>query len=221
MGNSKPTKSGSEKKEKVFHPQSRKAGQITRTQLRKNKLSEASNKKSRKSHAETDFYGFWYHAMPPEGETLTLPVIHALLKDVWLTRHDTELASERAARRKGRPKSTREQHLEDIKLRESEEYRTGLEIPDLTHLANMELFRRWDQKELAFVQLLRYIRVSSSKPDLALVSRPGKHPSLLPKKQVAPETSGEPMEVTMTDDSILAEPPSRFASTMMTMDEVQ
>ncbi|KZT27879.1 hypothetical protein NEOLEDRAFT_1130370 [Neolentinus lepideus HHB14362 ss-1] len=217
MTNSKPAKAGSGKKEKIFHPQSRKAAQITRIQLRNNKLSDASNKKARKSHAETDFYGFWYHAMPPDGETLTLPTIHDLIKDAWLSRHDAQLEIERFARRKGRPKSTREQQLEETKLREAEEYRTGMEIPDLTHQANIELFRRWDQKELAFVQLLRYIRVSSSKPDLVLVSRPGKHPSLLSKKRI---TSEEPIEVAMTEDSMLSEPPSRFGSTIMTMDEV-
>ena len=42
-----------------------------------------------------------------------------------MTRHDDELAEEKAARRKGRPKSVKEVRLEEIKLRESEEYRTG------------------------------------------------------------------------------------------------
>ncbi|EPQ56489.1 hypothetical protein GLOTRDRAFT_59779 [Gloeophyllum trabeum ATCC 11539] len=215
MGNVKPAPAASGKKEKIFHPQSRKAAQITRTQLRKNKLVEASNKRSRKYHAETDFYGFWYHAMPPVGETLTLQTIHTLIADVWLVRHDAELDSERAARRKGRPKSTREQQLEDIKLREAEEYRTGMEIPDLTHKTNVGLFRRWDQKEIAFTQLLRHIRVSSTKPDVASVSRPGKHPSLIEENQPGAD---QPMDVA-TEDLILTEPPTRFASTMMTMDE--
>ena len=68
--------------------------------------------------------------MPEEeadgGGTFTLPELHELVVDVWLTRHDAELEEERAARRKGRPKSTKECKLEDIKLREAEEYRTGL-----------------------------------------------------------------------------------------------
>jgi translation machinery-associated protein 16 len=57
---------------------------------------------------------------------LTLPELHELVSDVWLTRHDAELEEERAARRKGRPKSTKEQKLEEVKLREEEEYRTGM-----------------------------------------------------------------------------------------------
>ena len=57
---------------------------------------------------------------------LTLPELHELVSDVWLTRHDAELEEEREARRKGRPKSTKEQKLEEVKLREAEEYRTGM-----------------------------------------------------------------------------------------------
>lgn len=72
-----------------------------------------------------DVYGFFHHALPPEG-VLTLDDLHAVVRDVWLTRHDAELQQERVARRKGRPKSTKEVKLEEIKLRESEEYRTGI-----------------------------------------------------------------------------------------------
>lgn len=60
---------------------------------------------------------------------LALPELHELVSDVWLTRHDAELEEERAARRKGRPKSTKEQKLEEVKLREAEEYRTGMGEP--------------------------------------------------------------------------------------------
>jgi translation machinery-associated protein 16 len=80
-----------------------------------------------------DFYGFFFHAIPEPheddaggSEVLTLSELHDLVANVWLTRHDAELEEERTARRKGRPKSTREQKLEEIKLREAEEYRTGM-----------------------------------------------------------------------------------------------
>jgi translation machinery-associated protein 16 len=169
-----------------------------------------------------DFYGFFFHAIPEESGigVLTLHEVHELVSDVWLTRHDEELEEERAARRKGRPKSTKEQKLEEVKLREAEEYRTGMgecfpsfpplvgsslseidysfflpsrrcdsqnqsEVPDLTHPENVALYRTWDQREVAFIQLLRFIRISSSNPDTAIVSRPGKHPSLVPQQDVS------------------------------------
>lgn len=53
------------------------------------------------------------------------------------------------------------------------------EVLDLTHNTNAELLRKWDQKEVAYAQMLRFIRVSSTNPTVAIVSKPGNHPSLL------------------------------------------
>ncbi|KAI0272771.1 hypothetical protein BC834DRAFT_949284 [Gloeopeniophorella convolvens] len=172
------------KKEKIFHPDSRKAGQLARKQLRKSKLAGQASKRAKLHSAKADFYGFFFHALPEEG-VLTLPELHELVSDVWLTRNDTEIEEERAQRRKGRPKSTKELKLEEIKLREAEEYRTGMEVPDLTHPENVALYRKWDQKEVAFVQMLRCVRISSEKPDLVIVSKPGKYPSLATPRDVA------------------------------------
>ncbi|KAH9167379.1 hypothetical protein EDB89DRAFT_129235 [Lactarius sanguifluus] len=170
------------KKEKVFHPESRKAGQLARKQLRKSKLAGHATKRAKLHSAKADFFGFFFHAIPEEevegGGVLTLPELHELVADIWLTRNDAELEEERAERRKGRPKSTKECRLEELKLREVEEYRTGLEVPDLTHRENVALYRTWDQREVAFVQMLRFIRISSTKPELAIVSKQGTHPSL-------------------------------------------
>ncbi|KAG0705565.1 hypothetical protein DFH29DRAFT_799906 [Suillus ampliporus] len=210
-----PPKSTSRpKKEKVFHPDSRKASQLSRVQLRKAKLAEATSKRTKKQSAQADVYGFFYHAIPPEG-TISLEELHAIVRNVWLTRHDDELEQERAARRKGRPKSTKELKLEEIKLRESEQYRTGMDVPDLTHEASVELFRKWDQKEVAYIQLLRFIRINSVDPTSAVVSKTGEHHSL---KQSVPSQAIDEAMVTDRDDTLLTEPPSRFASTMMMMD---
>ncbi|KAG6916123.1 hypothetical protein DXG01_008354 [Tephrocybe rancida] len=165
------------KKEKLFHPSSRKADQLARKALRKGKLGNLATKRGQKHHSLVDVYGFFFHALPEEG-ALTLPELHAIVQDIWLTRFDEELEQERAARRKGRPKSAKEIKLEEIKLRESDEYRTGMEVIDLTHPATVEVFRRWDQKEVAFMQLLRFIRITSANPDLVVVSRPGRHVSI-------------------------------------------
>lgn len=142
-----------------------------------------------------DVYSFFFHALPEEG-VLTLEELHGVLRDVWLTRHDEELEEERVARRKGRPKSAKEMKFEEEKLQEMEEYRTGMgtvclskslrlatnslqsEVIDLTHPPTVELFRRWDQKEFAYIQMLRYIRISSSEPSIFVVSKPGKHHTL-------------------------------------------
>lgn len=68
--------------------------------------------------------GFFYSALPPEGE-LSLDELHFIVREVWLTRYDNDLEQERAKRRKGRPKSAKEIQIEELKLREAEEYRSG------------------------------------------------------------------------------------------------
>ena len=57
-------------------------------------------------------------------------------------------------------------------------------MPDLTHEINVELFRGWDQKEDGYLQMLRYIRISSTDPEKMIVSRPGKHPRLISAAKV-------------------------------------
>jgi translation machinery-associated protein 16 len=145
-------------------------------------MAEVAVKRGKRNAAQADIYSFFFHAMPPDREALTLPELHELIRDVWLTRHEVALEEERAARRKGRPKSTKELKLEEIKLLEGEEYRTGMEVIDLTHPENVKLFRAWDQTEFPFIQLLRFIRISSTNLESAVVSRPGKHVTLLPPK---------------------------------------
>jgi len=190
---SKPAK-GVTRDKKIFHPDSRKAEQLVRKQLRNSKLAGQASKRSKQHSAKADFYGFFFHAIPePEQRereehgsgagVLSLSELHKLVSDVWLARHDAELEEERAGRRKGRPKSAKELRLEEVKLREAEEYRTGMEVPDLTHPENVALYRTWDRREVAFVQSLRFIRVSSAKPDTAIVSKPGRHPSLVTRQE--------------------------------------
>ncbi|CAL1714655.1 unnamed protein product [Somion occarium] len=194
MAPPKPTKKPKgQKKEKVFHPLSRKADQLVRTQLRKGKLADLAKARNQKHHKQVDLYGFFYHAIPPEG-TLTLEDVHTIIHDIWLPRFDSELEAERAARRKGRPKK----------------------VIDLTHPLNVDLFRQWDQKEAPFIEQLRFIRISSAAPDVAQVSRPGKHPLLIEEKK-STETQAQDMDMDDSEAPLLLEPMTRFSSTTTTM----
>jgi translation machinery-associated protein 16 len=69
------------------------------------------------------------------------------------------------------------------------------ETIDLTHGPTVEIFRRWDQKELGFIQLLRFIRISSSKPEVVVLSKPGKHSSILESTTVS--ESNDAMDIVM------------------------
>lgn len=65
--------------------------------------------------------------------------------------------------------------------------------------------------------MLQFVRISSADPSGVVISRVGKHPNLL----VQPMTDVEMTDVQAkaSTPSLLAEPPSRFSSTMMTMDD--
>jgi len=92
------------------------------------------------------------------------------------------------------------------------------EVIDLTHPPTVALLRLWDQKEVAYIDLLRFIRISSSNPTSVVVSRPGKHPSVRGSHERT-----EVMEVDQNADGpppvTSTAPPEAFSSTMMTMDE--
>ncbi|KZT59924.1 hypothetical protein CALCODRAFT_430282 [Calocera cornea HHB12733] len=176
-GKSSSSKKGP--KEKVFHPESRKAGQLERKLLRKHKLEKAGVAKSHKALEQVDRNVFFLHALPEEALALTLSEVHDILRDVWLTRFDPLIEAEQAARRKGRPRSTKEDKLLEQKRKETEEYRTGIEIPDLTHEATVALFRRWNADDPGYLPLLRWIRVSSERPEQLVVSKVGTEKALL------------------------------------------
>ncbi|KAH9924795.1 translation machinery-associated protein 16 [Fomitopsis serialis] len=124
-------KAATQKKEKLFHPQSRKAEQLIRVQHRKTKLADQAKARLDKQKIQADIFSFFYHALPAEG-VLSLESLHTIVRDVWIKRFDEDLEEERKSRRKGRPKSTREQKLEELQSQEAELYRTGMEVLDLT-----------------------------------------------------------------------------------------
>jgi translation machinery-associated protein 16 len=162
MGHAKTVKNAAPgTREKIFHPQSRKADQIARSNLRKDKMSAAASIRRKRDaaqgaslrpptrpHTETpptvDIYTFFFHALPPTG-TLTLPELHAVVTDAWLPRHSAALDAERAARRPGRPPSAREAALAAATDREAEEYRSGLGArrPSLSRTDTDEAQRWW------------------------------------------------------------------------------
>ncbi|KAJ6621408.1 hypothetical protein B0H10DRAFT_2163199 [Mycena sp. CBHHK59/15] len=145
------------KKEKVPHPDSRKAGQLARNALRKGKLGNLRTKRGKKANSLVELYAFFHHALPdapadPGTLTLTLPELHAITAS-W---------------------SPREVRLEELRLRELETYRTGMEVPDLTHAPTLALFRKWDIKSpasIGYAHLLRFVRISSALPDVVVLSR--------------------------------------------------
>ncbi|KAF7308610.1 hypothetical protein HMN09_00710300 [Mycena chlorophos] len=165
------TKPKGSKPSKIQHPDSRVAAQQVRKAVRKDRLADLRSKAKSKTSTRLEFYAFIHARLGPESATLTLPEMHTILH-AWVSRHDAEISAEHAARRKGRPKSAKEVRLEEVRLREQENYKSGIEIPDLTDTETVAKFRQWDLKSLGYAHLLRFVRISTSNRDVAVLSRP-------------------------------------------------
>ncbi|KAG8825115.1 hypothetical protein FRC17_008827 [Serendipita sp. 399] len=206
------------KAEKIFHPESRKAGQLQREALRKHKLSQQVAKRGQKQKIQANRYAFFLRELPPDVPSLTLVELHDLIKNVWLTKYDLALQEERALRRKGRPKSSREDQLEELKKEEAEEYRTGLELPDLLDAHNVGLFRQWDGIDVNYLHVIRFIRICGEFPDIVHVARLGRDKDVPPAnvdQAVAVENN---MDIDVEKKSITEL--GRLGSTMLGMDDI-
>ncbi|OWZ61006.1 translation machinery-associated protein 16 [Cryptococcus neoformans Bt85] len=148
-----------------LHPGSRKAAQLTRVQLRVEKLK--GNNKARKDHVSAKVQRplFFIHSLSSPNP-LTLPSLKALITEVYLKRHDPRIEELTRERRPGRPKPKELLDLEEVKKRETGEYETGMEVPDLTHPPTTLLIHSWLSSpnppsiDHSHIDLLRHIRVS-------------------------------------------------------------
>ncbi len=105
------------------------------------------------------------------------------------------MQAEQAARRKGRPKSAKENQVEEIKLHDAEEYRTGLDLPDLTDEHNVRLFRQWDGVDVSYLRILRFIRICGEFPDVVHLARIGRDKDTSAPTAAASDDVDEEMEL--------------------------
>ncbi|KAH6873177.1 hypothetical protein J4E91_001501 [Alternaria rosae] len=89
---------------------------------------------------------------------LSVPEIQAMIED-YLGRDDEELAQLKAARRPGRPASTRQNLLEIHQKTERDEYAAGFWVPDLEDVLNLKKLKEWNG-EWAQLATLKFSRIS-------------------------------------------------------------
>ncbi|GJN92021.1 hypothetical protein Rhopal_005049-T1 [Rhodotorula paludigena] len=189
----KTTKALQSKKTKIaqgqVHPNSRRAKQLQRVELRAKKLE--LNSKVRRAHevSEIDRHLYFVHALPADATSISLPDLHQLLSD-YIQRNESErvaLAAEREGRswRKTEGKGKREVELEKQKEDEESEYRSGFVLPDLTLPENVVLCRQWvkpapskDTKNTkggdpSFLGRIRLVRIFSDDKNAVVVEQAG------------------------------------------------
>ncbi|KPV78030.1 uncharacterized protein RHOBADRAFT_50551 [Rhodotorula graminis WP1] len=190
----KTTKALQSKKTKIasrgVHPNSRRAKQLQRVELRTKKLEVHGKVRRVQEVHEVDRLLYFVHALSEDTTSLSLPELHDVLHG-YLNRHASELvdlAHERESRsnwRKTEGKGKREIELEELRKEETSEYRSGFVLPDLTIPENVELCRQWVRPapskegknakggDPSFLGRIRLVRIFSEDKNAVVVEQKG------------------------------------------------
>ncbi|GAA5836224.1 hypothetical protein JCM11251_007399 [Rhodosporidiobolus azoricus] len=171
------------------HPNSRRAKQLQRVELRSKKL-ELHGKVRRAAEVERiDRHLYFVHALPFDATSISLSDLHNLVND-YINRNENEavqLAAERESRswRKTEGKGKREMEIEEEKKEETAEYRSGFVVPDLTLPENVALCRQWVKPAPAkegknakggdpsFLGRIRMVRIFSEDKNAVVLEKQG------------------------------------------------
>ncbi|GJJ75119.1 translation machinery-associated protein 16 [Entomortierella parvispora] len=151
------------KNKDMIHPSSRKAQQVMRVVLRKDRLDHRNKVRANQSHSQVDRVMWFRHAVPDEVATLTREEHHELIEE-YLSRYNEEYESLVALHRPGkvRPKAAREDMLALFIANERQEYASGFEMPDFSSPKNVKLLREWDG-DLNSIRRIKMIRLNDPK----------------------------------------------------------
>ncbi|WVQ72948.1 hypothetical protein IAR50_002510 [Cryptococcus sp. DSM 104548] len=173
MGNRRLTKKAIKGKEGL-HPASRKAHQLTRVNLRLDKLQSQGKIRKDINTSKMTRPLFFLHSLSSPNP-LTLESFRALVSEVYLKRNDPRIDELLAERRPGRPKQKELIELEEFRRRERAEYDSGMEVPDMTHGPTTHLMHKWITEDASInsshLDLMRHIRLSPK--DEPLVTKKG------------------------------------------------
>ncbi|KAF9430284.1 hypothetical protein BGZ94_007553 [Podila epigama] len=151
------------KNKDMIHPSSRKAQQVMRVVLRKDRLEHRQRIKANQAHTQSERILWFRHIVPEDAITLTREQHHELIEE-YLARFNEEYESLIALHRPGkvRPKAAREDLLLALMNKERQEYETGFEIPDFSSPKNVKVLRAWDG-DLNSLNRIRLLRLRDPK----------------------------------------------------------
>lgn len=126
-----------------LHPKGRKIKQLTRAQLRQDKLqankslrSEAQNQKLLRLHFFKTF------TEKVNQESYTIPELHQMIV-AYIERDNDELETLKSQRRPGRPSSSRQDTLQMQLEYDNREYNDGFMLPDLRNPETVKALAAW------------------------------------------------------------------------------
>ncbi|KAK6170832.1 hypothetical protein SNE40_019132 [Patella caerulea] len=155
---------------KPIHPNSRKAGNITRDKSHKARVDGSRQQKSLKKDTILDKY-LWFQANMDETKDMfsKRELTELVLK--YMKRFEEELEQIAIVNSIGCRANSKPQHasrIDSIKFsqdRENNEFiSTGLEVPNLTKKGNVQLFKAWEG-DMRFFDNIERIKISQRDAD--------------------------------------------------------
>ncbi|PWN48267.1 hypothetical protein IE53DRAFT_389543 [Violaceomyces palustris] len=190
MGGKKISERSIKRRLQPTHPDSRRAAQLARVRLRKQKLQGASKARGKQVSSKVDRILTMILLLPEEKAFLPdLYSLHDFVTTFYLDRHSDEMEEILGEKRVGRPPSKREVELTDLMQRERIEYRQGIEIPDLCSEVNVKLLREWKGDPQA-LPMFRMVRISGTYRDQCTVIQQGNHKLLSLEREKAAAANG-------------------------------
>jgi translation machinery-associated protein 16 len=124
------------------HPYSRKAVQMKRAILRQATGSQKEVIRHEPRKRAIDKL-MWFKEQLPTSNEMSMEQIHEILEK-YIQRNSTEIQEIKKTLRPGRPKPNRLDLLETLREKELQDYKVGMDMPDLSLPENVQLLREWD-----------------------------------------------------------------------------
>ncbi|KAK7528101.1 translation machinery-associated protein 16 [Phyllosticta citriasiana] len=148
-------------KASAMHEHSRDSKRLQRAAARDSRLARTLDSRSRQNMPYLERLAHIQDALASTHSTasaLTLPAMHDLVESC-IARDAEELETLRAARRAGRPPTSREQLLLQRVDRENKEFDGGFYVPDLEDAETVDKVRAWDG-EWVSCNSMRFVRLT-------------------------------------------------------------
>lgn len=156
--------------ESAIHPRARKFKQLNKATLRQQKLTKQKATRDDVKQGQILRVRFFKDAvdMEPEKDTFTVAEIQKMI-DAFISRDDDELEKLKAARRPGRPASSRQDQIQARIHAERKEYKSGYKCPDLTDAQTVDRLRTWSGTA-GGLNVFKFVRITPDSDQTTIAS---------------------------------------------------
>ncbi|CAG8496599.1 12046_t:CDS:2 [Funneliformis mosseae] len=130
-------------KNSIIHPSSRKAAQLQRITLRKDRLERDKARRISEAQPIVERLLWFRYALDDALPCATKAEVYDLI-EMYIARNDDDISNLDSPKYVHKTKSSKQFLLDALKLKEKREYMEGFEIPNLMDPKNVKILRQWD-----------------------------------------------------------------------------